>query len=783
MSVLDEMMLFCFTSCFFLQLKGISLYWLISKIMEFELPELVEEPMHIVKWIRKNERKLMAWLVILIMISFVGGYGLQQFLMYIGQGGAKHVVAVYGDGRKIRVGEVQQAQQELEILKMLMADRMLLAFAQMYGDLTPQLLELILFPDARMSGELRLQLHQIVERGQVDLKTEEIDAFFASERHRPEMLWLLLKKEVEAVGYILSDAEAEGYLRQIVSGLTQNQLDPALLINRIIQQTKKTKEEIVQTFGMLVSIMNYADLVLGNYLVTTDEIRSHIARTMEKLSAQVLLLDADEWVQEQPEPSEEEIQKQFQMYRTTYPMTFSPENPYGFGYAVGRRIQLEYLLIRLDEIQKKIQKPSFEELEAYYSANLSKYQTTEPLDPNNPDAGSRTITRPFAKVVHQIRQEMERQRAEDLASSILNEARQSTESGWDKLDFDKVTAAQLQEAAGDYEAAAGQIQQKYQITVRHGKTGWLRPEDLASDSFLRRVALPTSSETSVRLLDVLTAVPDDGKPSSVPGLPSVRIWETIGPLSGGIISDGQYVAVRGLVRVVGIQPPMLPEDLGFSFSNQGVVLTDPAEPSVFSVREQAAKDLKTLRAMDKAKTQAADLVRFVEAEGWEKGLQHFYDVHYPQADPNSPAPTRPQVRTITNQTIPSQSQVEALRQRLLVPSVSRDLLVGRYQNAVFVRKMAEMLDASQQTTGPIARLLVIECARNVGVVKELTRQPATEKDYAENKSKMALQRASLAKIGLGLTYFNPENIISRMGLIYKESPKQVEPIENELPVD
>lgn len=45
--------------------------------------------MNAVKWIRKNERKLMAWLVILIMISFVGGYGLQQFLMYIGQGGVK----------------------------------------------------------------------------------------------------------------------------------------------------------------------------------------------------------------------------------------------------------------------------------------------------------------------------------------------------------------------------------------------------------------------------------------------------------------------------------------------------------------------------------------------------------------------------------------------------------------------------------------------------------------------------------------------------------------------
>jgi len=739
--------------------------------------------MHIIKWIRKNERKLMAWLVILIMISFVGGYGLQQFLMYIGQGGAKHVEAVYGDGQKIRSIDVYHAQQELEILKMLMVDRMLLAFSQMYSDLTPQLLELILFPDARASGELRLQLLQLAERGQIDLKTEEIDRFFASKRHRPEILWLLLKKEVEKVGFVLSDADAEGFLRQIILGLTQNQLDPAVLINRIMEQTKKSRQGNYWAFGSLVSVMNYADMVLGNYLVTTDEIRSHIARTMEKLSAQVLLLDADLWVDEQSEPTEEEIQKQFQTYRTVYPMAFSPENPYGFGYAVGRRVQLEYLLIRLDEIQNKIEKPSFEELEAYYTANLSKYQTTEPLDPNKPDAGTRTITRPFAQVVQQIRQEMERQRAEDLANSILNEARQMTDVGWDALDFEKVTVAQLQQTAGDYTAAARQLAQKFQITVRTGKTGWLRPEDLASDSFLRRVALPTSSETSVRLLDVLMAIPEDGKPSSVPGLPSVRIWETIGPLSGGILAEGQYVSLRGMLRVIGIQPPVLPEDLNFSFENRGILLSDASVPSVFSVRQQVSKDLKTLRAMEKARSQASDLIRFVETEGWEKGLQRFYEVHYPQTDPNNPVSTRPQVRTITNQMIPPQSQVETLRQRLSVPSASRDLLVGRYQNAVFVRKLAEMLEPSQQTTGPIARLVVVESARNVGVVKELTRQPATEKDYADNKSKMAVQRALLAKMGLGLTHFNPENIVSRMGLVYKDPRERPEPIEIELPVD
>ena len=739
--------------------------------------------MNAVKWIRKNERKLMAWLVILIMISFVGGYGLQQFLMYIGQGGVKQVIATYGDGQKIRAGEVQAAQNELEILKMLMADRMLSAFSQVYGDLSPQLLELILFPDARAAGELRLQLVALVERGQLNLKPEEIDSFFAPHKHRPEILWILLKKEVEKVGYVVPDADAAGYLRQIISGLTQNQVDPSMLLSQVVQRTKKSEQEIIRIFGDLVSVMNYADLVLGNYLVTTDEIRSQIARTMEKLTAEALFLDAEEWVDEQPEPAEEEIQKQFQQYRSVYPMSFSPDNPYGFGYALGKRIQLEYLLVRLDDIQKRIEKPSFDELESYYLRNISKFQQSEPIDPNNPEAGTRTITRPFAQVMQQVRQEVEKQRTESLANNILNEARQMLDAGWDTLDLEKAAVAQMQQAAGDYAAAAKEMEKKYQISVVTGKTGWLRPEDLSSEPFLRRVVLTTPS--SVRLIDVLLAIPEDGKPSSQPGLPAVRLWETISPISGGMLADGQYITLRGMVRVIGIQPPLVPEDVNFSFDNHGVSLSQPPQPSVFSVREQVIKDLKTLRAMEKARTQAADLVRFVEADGWEKGLQRFYETYYPQTDPNSPPPLRPQLRTLPEQTVPPQSQVEMLRQRLAVPSASRDILVSHYQNAVFIRKLAEILDPSQETTGPIARLLVFEPARNVVVVKQLTRKPATEKDYADNKSKAAMQRAMLAKIDLGLVHFNPKNIAGRMGLVYKEpkEPPQLMPVDVDLPMD
>lgn len=735
--------------------------------------------MHLVKWIRKNERKIMAWVVILIMISFVGGYGFQQLMENLGRGGSRQVIATYSDGQKIRAIDYQNAQNDLEILRMLMADRMLGALSQVYGDLGPSLLQLILFPDSRSSGELRLQLIQLAERGQLPLNTDQIDQFFAPHQHRPEFLWILLKAEAHQVGYVVTETEAANYLNQMVSGMTQNQIKASSLISQIMKSTNNSESQIIRIFGELIGIMNYADLILGNYAVTSDEIRVSIARTMERLTAEFILLDSDRLIEEQPEPTAEQIEKQFQQFSSLLPGDFADENPYGFGYKIPKRIRLEYFLVNLGDVQKQIEKPSSEELEGYYSRNLSRYQRSEPIDPNNPDAGTRTLTRPFAQVMHQIRQDIEKQKTEDLAIMILNEARQLTETGFDTIEYGTATALQMQQAAGDYVAAAEELKQKYQVSIYTGKTGWLSPADIRTDLFLRRISIPTSAETSVRLSDVLLAIPPDGKPSSQPGLPAIRIWENISPLSSGLLSeDNQYITLRAMIRVIGIQEPLVPQDLTYTFDNHGVTLSKPDEDSVFSIQEKVAEDLKSIQAMEAADKQASALAALVEKEGWETGLESFNQTYYSHVDPNNPASAKPEVRTISKQLVSSQSQIEALRQRMRSSSGSADTMM-RYLNALFIRKMAEMMDPQQQTTGPIARILTMEQARQVCVVKELTKEPATEKDYQDNKNRVALQQVMLSKMDLGLIHFRPDNIAGRMALTYKEIQEQPEPVQEE----
>ena len=99
--------------------------------------------MNIVKWMRKNNRKIMAFVVIFIMVSFVGGMALQQLLMQFGSGRNRDVYTYRGNG-KISMIDVQQAESDLTIL----ATMQMPLFLLQYPTLKAKLLGQLLFPDS-----------------------------------------------------------------------------------------------------------------------------------------------------------------------------------------------------------------------------------------------------------------------------------------------------------------------------------------------------------------------------------------------------------------------------------------------------------------------------------------------------------------------------------------------------------------------------------------------------------------------------------------------------------
>jgi len=172
----------------------------------------------------------MTFVVIFIMIAFVGGTALQQLMNRIG--GTNRVVAYWGDQNKIMAKDIMQAQSELNVLRVLMFDRL---FNFGLGDLKSTLLAQLLFADPQTAAVVSDQLKKAVMTGQLPASNKDIDTFFTQAQGRSEIYWILLKAEAKQAGWVVSNSQAKTLLKQIVPQLTRGQADAQQLVNYIIK--------------------------------------------------------------------------------------------------------------------------------------------------------------------------------------------------------------------------------------------------------------------------------------------------------------------------------------------------------------------------------------------------------------------------------------------------------------------------------------------------------------------------------------------------------------------
>jgi hypothetical protein len=238
--------------------------------------------MHLVKWIRKNNRKIMVFVIIAIMAAFVLGQGV-KFLFDSVFDVNKRVIATYDDGKKIKISDARAAQNELGVLRMLMADRLLMG--QSNSSSAGPLLVHLLFPDSQLSAQIASQMKQAIQQGQLAISLNELDDFFQQQPERPEVLWLLLKDEAYRAGCVLSNDTAAQTLRYVVPQMTGNQLDAATLVNQIISRNNISEDRILRVLSDLMGVMAYAEKVMNSQAVTINQIKASLGRSKERIDA------------------------------------------------------------------------------------------------------------------------------------------------------------------------------------------------------------------------------------------------------------------------------------------------------------------------------------------------------------------------------------------------------------------------------------------------------------------------------------------------------------------
>ncbi len=379
--------------------------------------------MSLVKWIRKNNRKIMVFVVIFCMVSFVIGYtGLQIIASIFNPN--KRVIATY-DGGKIRSMDFLKAQQDLNLLRGMMAEQFLTS--QGVGG---ALMTHLLFPDSQFAGDIPAQLKQAVQQGRIQISLDELEDYFNQPPQRPEELWILLQAEADRAGYVNTAQQAEQFFNDFVRMVIASQaseLSPDQVaqyarqmftqtVGRIMTQANLTQEQIFTIFADLLSVVQYADAVMNNQAVTLNQIESFVGRTQERLDAEFVRVGTDLFVDEDKPVSEDRLREQFEAFKDHHPNLPTDDNPFGFGYRLPRRIQVEYLVVLMEDIKSQIETPKQEALEDFYRNNIQYYQRQVPSDPNDPQSEPVTQTRSFAEVETQIRRTLENERAANFAN-------------------------------------------------------------------------------------------------------------------------------------------------------------------------------------------------------------------------------------------------------------------------------------------------------------------------------------------------------------------------------
>ena len=739
--------------------------------------------MNIVKWMRKNNQKLMAGVVIVIMISFVGGSALQQILSHWGSGtGAK--IATYRDKGVISPNDLRSAEGQLMILRELMMPTYLqgISTALRTPDIRARLLGQLIFPDSQAAAMMQDEIRQSMIRGG-SVSPEHLNAFFDKSSGGPTENWLLLKAEARQAGCVVDPAQARDILKQLIPQLTQNRADAAVVVSSIINSRRVPQEEIYATFADLLSILNYSDMITHSEAVTTGEIRSRIGRSGQRISGEFVKFAADDFVKEAPEPTEQELQDQFKAHNRVFAGTVTDDNPYGFGYKIHGRVQLEYMVVQYADIQKTLPDPTDEELEEYYRRNLKEFQSQDPADPAKPDGPSVTKTKSYAEVSQQIRGTILRTKAMRQGDMILAEAKSVIDTGFETLEMEKATSAVLEKAAGNFAQAAEALRKKYNIDLYTGLTGLLTAEDISASTVLGRLAVEGQTQIPVLLGRLAFAVEEAGSvklgrfETAKP-----KMWLTLGPMKDRF---DQYGSSSSLIRVVKVEKEFEPQDLTLTYNKaDAFVGKDKPAEQLFVLKDAVVRDAKRLKAVALAKARADEFAASIGDQAWEKAIEA-YNTKYIKADDPGAFTQRLKMDRLSERARSADSDIR--RMAALVqgePSMQRlyrDMVQTNQQLTVF----NALLPAEKTEADNLKTVVEYKPASQWLVVKKITRTQPTKDEYRKSKAMAAYQIDAMQSDGLALIHFDPDNLRKRMQFVRTKEDVNIPPLPsmNDIPED
>ncbi|MFA5252673.1 MAG: hypothetical protein WC454_08840, partial [Phycisphaerae bacterium] len=553
--------------------------------------------MNPIKWLRKNRNKVIAVVVIIIFVGFVG----EQFFAELGRRrtNQRETIASFADNKAITNYDLALARQELEILKLLQVDNLLRNISvPVFNsiDFHGVLLAELLFPDRTTSPTVITRIKQTIATNRYRISEAQINDIYKHSMPS-EIYWLLLKNEAHMAGIKASNETSGMQLAQIIPQLFEGAAYPQVM-GSVTSRLGVPEEEVLTAFSELTTILTYARTICSSEDVTISQIMYNVSWEEETIDVEFVKIDSALFAKNQSEPGEKEIVEQFDKYKKFFVGDVNDQNPYGFGYKLDDRIQLEYIAVKLDEVAAIVTAPTEEDAEEFYQKHREGFAVSVPSDPNDPNSTPIRQIKSYGEVAGIISQSLLQDKISSEAEKILQEARTLTEAGLQATDIEleKISAEQFRQMVGDYAAAAEKLSEKYKIKVYAGKTGLLNVSDILTDEYLGMLFLKGAGYNPLALGRAIFAIDELATGELGPfDIPKPRLYENIGPTMD---MRGRIMVI---VRVTEAEKASEPESVNQTFA-KGSLKFDEGQGSpdanVYSIRKVVAEDLKKLSAMD-----------------------------------------------------------------------------------------------------------------------------------------------------------------------------------------
>ena len=731
--------------------------------------------MTVMRWFRRHNKKLLVGIVFLLMLAF--GLPTVFFTASGKRSPGKEAVAYIRDEQGVKQavtqGMMQSAERDLRVLRAIGMDSFSLQgwigsipSFQGVGSYTALASHLLFFGESRLSRGLRDMLYQQAlqsdwasdEETLAELR-ETINQLAGAEPSQAHRYYYLLQEEAHRAGIEAGPEQIEAVLKIL--------RQKGMRLGTIINQLHVTEEDVEAAIGNYLAIIRYGDMMSKPLALSEGELKKNIRDRIQfdKVTGTFVAFKADLYRDKMGEPSEGDLQGQFERYKKYRRGEAAGENPYGFGYFLDDRVEVEYLRVDMTEAQKCVEaefaplsaRQQEELIKQFWSENRLMFReqiTPEGAEKSEPQYRNLEFDE-VADLAWSMRQQQE---AQKKAEQLLTEAKKLSREVWSGAALKELSLTERAAKAADYAVIALNPKVSTEsLKVSAGKSDYLGPEAAGESEWGRAYQLRKNAPGRA-LLDILFNCKPLHK-GIVSNLdePPVELYEDIGPVFTFSAEDKGVAAF--LVRIVGVDParePVSPADDGRGGpADKAGVQTNQSE-----LYERVKNDWKTLQAYELAKKQAQMFAQQAGSD-WVGALAEANRslIKEPNQAPGGD-PLRQEslesIRQIRNDYL---QLVRSEQGRQMAPFISSQ--IGRVTNIIQQAMERARQRGETEEQGPA----VLSCDKNLSclVFESLSVTLPTEKEYLRYKPITARELIGRNQELMALLFFNPGNIEKRAG--------------------